>query len=75
MAKNYLTKEEKRNFLLWTKEHANNTLLTSKELADICETYSNNPKRIGEHIIGLVSGTETTENDFDINEEDIFCLG
>ena len=75
MAKNYLTKEEKRNFIRWNKEYKNNTLLTSEDLANLCAKNNNDPNKIGECILGLISKPVTTECDFDIDEDDILYMG
>ena len=81
MAKRYLSKEEKRNFITWNKENANGTLLTSAEIQKICNEMKNDPKKIGEYILSLNEKTQDggkdklwPDTDFDCDLEDIPCV-
>lgn len=73
MAKRYLTKEEKRNFILWNQENSNGTLLTSEKLSDICNQYGNDPEKIGNRILELATKTishpeEISQDDFEMDD-------
>lgn len=73
MAKRYLTKEEKRNFILWNQENSNGTLLTSEKLSDICNQYGNDPGKIGNRILELATKTishpeEISQDDFEMDD-------
>ena len=72
MAKRYLTKEEKKNYKIWTKEAEAGTLLTSSDISEICKQCGNNPQKIGEHILKLVGKVNNTEFEFDVDEEILY---
>lgn len=55
MSKRYLTKEEKKNFILWTKENLNGTLLTSESLSDLCKKNDNDAVKIGNAILSMLN--------------------
>lgn len=79
MAKRYLTKEEKRNFIAWSRENENGTLLTSETLQKICADFENDPRKIGEYMLSLNAKSickESTpsESDFDCDLGDIPCV-
>ena len=73
MAKRYLTKEEKRNFMLWNQENNNGTLLTSEKLSAICNQYGNDPEKIGSKILELSAKIinhpeEVPQDDFEMDD-------
>ena len=73
MAKRYLTKEEKRNIILWNQENNNGTLLTSEKLSDICNLYGNDPEKIGNKLLELAAKKtnhpeEVPQDDFEMDD-------
>lgn len=72
MAKRYLTKEEKRNFILWTRENSNGTLLTSEKLSKICDECNNNPEKIGIKILDLAAKIKSHPEEIEEIPQDDF---